>query len=342
MKVKVLIEGETPVTDSAIQLLNSYINSNEYDEIVYDNSREHEVAFLSRPENLELITNSLNSTNTKFVILLNGERNYDSLMEENPNIKIIRSANHFFRVVYKDYCKRLGDIQNYKVPLFETDILYLNGKPHPYRCHLMDYFQKSTLHQNTKYTWCWTQADMGWYPPAYTFVNWNEQNVHLEEGITRETILDQNKLDITMKPFSQLISESQIDYFFLTEKTAKALFLKQPFLVLGVVGFHKKLEEMGFQLYTELFDYSFDSITDLNLRCESIIKEFEKIKSINVYDMYKILEPKLIYNMNKSIEIMNSYEHNKEIIDYIKPRMEFFSEVLDGNVIHSSYMKNLL
>ena len=63
--------------------------------------------------------------------------------------------------------------------------------------------------------------------------------------------------DIEQKPFFQLVSETTTNHFFLTEKTVKPLLLKQPFLVFGNVGFHKKLKDYGFKLYDEVFNYDF-------------------------------------------------------------------------------------
>lgn len=342
MNVKVLVEGGTPETSEGRQTLLSYINSNQYDEIVYDNSREHEVAWFREDDFIEKIYPALEKTKTFLICFLNGERNYDEFLETHPYVKIIRTPHHFFRHTYDDYNRKIQDIRNYSVDKFETNFIYLNGKPHPYRCHLMDLFQASNKMKNYKYTWCWTQKDMGKDPPVYIFHNWDEVNVHHEEGINKNTIIDQTKLDVDLKPFAQLISESQIDYFFLTEKTVKALLLKQPFLVYGSVGYHQKLKEMGFQLYDELFDYSFDSIEDSSIRGQLIIKEFEKISEVDTKEMYKILEPKVIHNLNKSIEIKDSYQDNKEIVDYIKERIEFFRNALVIGNMHCANLKKLI
>lgn len=338
--MKILTESESPLTDEGFEKLLEYINNGDYTEIVYDNSREHETGLVSGPPFFEILYPALQNTGTKFTFIVNGERDYNWL-DEYPLVRRIGTPFHFFRHVHNDYKIRLGyDVTEYSVDNFETPFVCLNGKPHPYRCMLMDKLQGSSAINNCKYTWVFTQEDMNW--GGYRFKNWKEQRVHLEPNIEPGSIVDEMHLDVELKPFAQLISESQIDYFFITEKTVKAIFLKQPFLVFGNPGFHSKLKQWGFKLYTELFDYGFDIISNPELRAELIVKEFEKLSSIDIHEMYKVLEPKLIHNMNRGIELMNSYEHNKEIIDYMRERREYFREPLELGQIHSRYLKHLI
>ena len=339
--MKILIEGETPVTQENFKKLINYINSGKYSEIVYDNSREHQAGVLEGDDFFGILYPALEKNNVTFTVITNGERNFfPHQPEAYPFVKIIRTPFHFFRHTRNQYETMIGNISDYNVDKFETPFIYLNAKPHSYRCMLMDKMQKSSAIHNCKYTWAFTQSDMEW--GGYEFKNWKEHNVHLEPNITPTTIIHEHYLDIQLKPFAQLVSESQLDYFFITEKTAKPIFLKQPFLVFGNVGFHSKLKELGFKLYTELFDYGFDIISNDEIRAELIVKEFEKLQSVDIYKMYEILKPKLIYNMNHVNTLCDSYEANKELVDYIKERIEYFKEPLINKNIHSYYLTKII
>jgi flagellar assembly factor FliW len=79
------------------------------------------------------------------------------------------------------------------------------------------------------------------------------------------------------------------------------------------------LSELGFQLYDEVIDYSFDSELDINLRAEKFIKNVINITKLDKQSTYNLLKPKLLYNYNRAIEIIKS----KDLIpQLVKERLE--------------------
>ena len=87
----------------------------------------------------------------------------------------------------------------------------------------------------------------------------------------------------------------------ITEKTWKPVVIKKPFLVMGARNYHTWLKRMGYELYGELFDYSFDSKLFYG-RFESIVKQITDIcQDFSVEDFAKQVEklhPKVEYNYN--------------------------------------------
>ena len=111
----------------------------------------------------------------------------------------------------------------------------------------------------------------------------------------------------------------------VTEKTIKGLFYKKPFLIYSVKGYHKWLKDNGFELYDELFDYSFDDRDDMN-RIQMYVKESRRILSIDLKELKKIIEQiknKLEYNFNRCEEISKKFQigkpktSEKEIIEML-------------------------
>lgn len=94
--------------------------------------------------------------------------------------------------------------------------------------------------------------------------------------------------------------ETLYDFFFVTEKTTRALETKKPFFVFSCVYFHKKLSEnYGFRLYHELIDYSFDSIKNSTERFDAQINELVKIKSkYSPEEIYHLTKDNVDYNYN--------------------------------------------
>ena len=57
---------------------------------------------------------------------------------------------------------------------------------------------------------------------------------------------------------------------FITEKTFKAFYFELPLLTAGVRDTHAHIKQLGFELFPEFFDYSFDNIYDDDERMEAI------------------------------------------------------------------------
>lgn len=93
----------------------------------------------------------------------------------------------------------------------------------------------------------------------------------------------------------------------LTEKTIKNLYYKKPFLGFACKGYYKFLVDNGFELYDELFDYSFDNFEYKN-RLNAFIDESKKILEIRL--------PELVNEISKIKEkIEHNYQNCKRISD---------------------------
>lgn len=106
---------------------------------------------------------------------------------------------------------------------------------------------------------------------------------------------------------------------FITEKTPKSIRNLHPFLILGDWNIHKKLEELGFKLYHDLIDYSFDSIKDNDLRFIKFTEEVSRLiknKDI-IYEWYKSNKDKLIYNYEHLIKTFNIKNEAEYISNYL-------------------------
>lgn len=105
--------------------------------------------------------------------------------------------------------------------------------------------------------------------------------------------------------FMQVVTESAIDTFIISEKTCVPLLFNKPFLVLSCKNFHKNLNELGFLLYDEIFDYAFDSSDSLLDRTEGIIKNLQKIKDIeNKHELFEKIKNKLLYNRKIALKLI--------------------------------------
>jgi hypothetical protein len=135
-----------------------------------------------------------------------------------------------------------------------------------------------------------------------------------------------------------VVTEATHKSNFITEKTMIPTLLKKPYIVLGKEGFNSKLVELGFQLYDEVFDYSFDSESDIFKRTEMFVNNVNKISKMDYLDlksMYHTLLPKIIHNYNRAIEI--SKDHS-----YIPDTIKECVKVCDtGHSVYGRYLRFL-
>jgi len=96
----------------------------------------------------------------------------------------------------------------------------------------------------------------------------------------------------------ELINETyQVKAFGLSDKTCKVLGFCKPFLVIGCTGWYKTFKKLGFELYDELFDYSFDEIESFRYRHEAIMTQIK-----DILDMDKDILNKKLHNIQDKLE----------------------------------------
>ena len=74
----------------------------------------------------------------------------------------------------------------------------------------------------------------------------------------------------------QIVNETHVNDWngtslFYSEKTFRSMAHMQPFLIFGQPNCNSRLEDFGFKLYHNMFDYSFDSIKDTKKRYQAIL-----------------------------------------------------------------------
>lgn len=132
-----------------------------------------------------------------------------------------------------------------------------------------------------------------------------------------------------MRGFIDIVTESHtgVNEFFMTEKTTKSIGCLKPFLAVCSPNYHKFLvDEFGFELYDEIFDYSFDSVYDPNMRVKLIVDNIDCLvqqgyDNSKFTEIHNLLLPKMLRNRERFIE----YSLNKD-----KMITESFRFLLDG------------
>lgn len=200
-----------------------------------------------------------------------------------------------------DYTKHIVDT-NFKYPF-----ICLNNKNHVHRQALIDHLAKYDLIDKGVVTW----HKFSNVPSQHKFNYYNDVIRIIDDDFT-------TKLDSFLIPkqwhesFFHVIGEATINVDFISEKTIIPILLKKPFAVISTQGWNKRLLELGFKLYDEIIDYSYDSFENVADRADVLCKSVSKINS-NYKELYESIRPKIEYNYNRCLEII----HDKTFIPQI-------------------------
>lgn len=208
---------------------------------------------------------------------------------------------------------------------FKKLFLSMNTKAHYHRCEMFDllchfnlldrgiysWHNHPTRREDIKYKWKF------WTPAVVTF-----DNDYQADSLSR---VDQQH--IIPKEFNDafiiLVTETYVDQIFITEKTWQPILVEKPFLVYSAQHFYKSLTQQGFELYDEIFDYSFDQEPDNSKRAELICQELIKIKDLNLEELHN----KIKHKLTKNKKIAHNIIKNKIGVPKIVSQFEHYNNL---------------
>lgn len=186
----------------------------------------------------------------------------------------------------------------------------MNLRVKVHRCMMMDYLSKYNLIARGNIAWHnldYNNQDVGdgdGYGFKYKY--WKSKPMYLDQNTKYNFDFNQELLPREYaKTFMQIVPETDYTYFVITEKVVVPVFYNKPFLVVGCQHYHRYLQELGFELYDEVFEYSFDTEPDIENRCEGIAQNIMRLSSANSFELnalYQQLLPKIRYNRQLAVK----------------------------------------
>jgi hypothetical protein len=183
------------------------------------------------------------------------------------------------------------------INLFKYSFITMNKRPKVHRATMMDMLAKYNMID--KGIVIWRELSQ-----SYQYRYWKEQVllVDQQDGFKNQEILP---MEYAIS-FAQIVTESDEMNFIMSEKTGMPLYFNKPFLVLGCKHFHKRLKSFGFQLYDELFNYSFDEVDNVYDRCDLIAKNIKRYidkTPEQLLQLYLTILPKCIHNKKTALRL---------------------------------------
>ena len=290
-------------------------------EFVYDRLNAGEKSH----EAFNTLVEIANRRNVPLYIITGGIKDNIPLLDFNDffyrNVKIYYWDTFWFTYTYYELMRhhhRNHNINNYKDILdfnidtdqdFKFPFITLNNNPKTHRAMLMDQLARYDLIDKGAVSW----RDMAnslnnirhTFPEGVTdsmymgmiFEYWKPKRLFLDQ---EHTYMDPHILPTQYKDsFFQIVTESFETEILFSEKTTAPLFFAKPFLILGTKDYNRRLTDLGFVLYDELFDYSFDSLDSMADIVEGIMQNTLRIVSYDASTKKQKLESikdKLLHN----------------------------------------------
>ena len=191
---------------------------------------------------------------------------------------------------YKDIAR-----QQFKYPFIS-----MNNRSHLHRCMFIDELTKLNMLDKGAVSWI-----------KHLNENKNYKFKYFDNQVRTFNDDFKTKLDSFLIPeefhqsFFHVVTEATNHVVIISEKTVIPLLFKKPFISLSGQYFHKEMVELGFKLYDEIIDYSFDMEPDLQKRTVKFAANVPNIVNCDIEKTYELLKPKLEYNYQHAIDIMN-------------------------------------
>lgn len=236
-------------------------------------------------------------------------------------------------------------IDTYKKPLeqininsnFEKLFFSLNRHPRSQRSLIMDSFCKNDLFNFGLVSW--NKLSYEWHEP-YEFKCWEEKRMVLDmfnkidiiESVDERVDFNTDFI-LNNRCLFNVVGETMTGNHevFISEKTYKNLLIGQPFISVGPLYHNQQLKNLGFELYEEIFDYSYDSSMDTEKRVVGMVENLNRYKHVDLYELYTQIKEITVFNKNKSL----SYYENDPYIpnDLITLYKNHPNEFIDNKFI---------
>lgn len=205
-------------------------------------------------------------------------------------------------------------------PSFKYPYITLNNISKRHRCLVMDLLAKYNLIEKGAISWrdinhacndirhTFTDGIVDSVYMGYRYKYWKPKRIILDQDIHQQFLQETLPIEFNQS-FMQLVTESDDQFVFYSEKTVTPILLNKLFLVASAKGHHTELKNLGFQLYDEIFDYSFDNEPDESIRYEGLIENVNRISTMPPQQLEKLhtsVFEKLVYNKKHALNLVSA------------------------------------
>jgi hypothetical protein len=204
------------------------------------------------------------------------------------------------------FTSTIGNVKPYRTMLveklkslsYDNFILRYSGQDHAMNSKSLDVFE----------------FDPGQFDPYTSIIDKHYHNVS-------QTV----PVNLYNQSYFNLVVETDIDYsdsFFPTEKIIKTLFTGMPFVVVSTPHFLTNLHDLGFKTYNQIWNESYDSELDHNIRLDKIVDLCQQLSSFNWTEHQERLEFIKLYNRNNFLKLQSVADQEFANFEQIITRLD--------------------
>ena len=131
-----------------------------------------------------------------------------------------------------------------------------------------------------------------------------ERNLYHEKvnlSINHASTVNQGLLDAHLDSYFEIVVETNyvVNTVFPSEKTFKAIYFMQPFVLCAEQGAVQALREHGYDVFDDIIDHSYDNISNPDLRLHETFREIKrlcKLRDEHWINILSSIKPRLIAN----------------------------------------------
>lgn len=262
--------------------------------LILDISTEWEIPGGFYDEKLIELNNLIVKNNIEAYLLLGTvDEEYYRLCPPNQQLKNFKVK--FYPFIFLTASRDLTEF-GYPKPKKHKHLFFAHvNKPHYHRCLFIDHLVNEGLLEHGDFTWNITTSEVS---TPYNFRYWKEKQ-KLAKDKFESKILNQytQPSQQYIDSLFDLVIESTPEVTFFTEKTYKPILYGKPFLIYGAVNMNSHLEELGFKLFRDVVDYSFDSIEDDEERAIALCKELKRLSTIPLEKIEELTGIEVEFNL---------------------------------------------
>lgn len=297
-------------TDYIIELLKFFKPKT----FIYDCSTEYEPSQGFNDEGLIILDKYLLDNKIDSYLLLG-----TSSLNDYTNMPSILNLKSFkFKFFPYLFLNEVIKHNTFEVPTSKIKHLFINhnNKPHYHRCLLVEKLIEKNLDKVGNFSWNYLTKD---YYEKYNnilldkdfkFVYFKEKKISIKDNYS----ITQNQYSNPGLTYAEslfdIVSESNIDVKFITEKTYKPLVYGKPFIILSFKGANAHIKSLGFKLFDNIIDYSFDNYDKIEDRVEGLCNELQNLSNQNYEELNNKMKNIVQYNKEKAF-IINNNSNNR-------------------------------
>ena len=206
--------------------------------------------------------------------------------------------NYFAHVVVDRHHQINFPLRNPKMGDLKKHFVSMNGRPHYHRCMFIDEMYGRGLFDYGYISW--HEFDIEDYVDSNEWKYWTPHKMEFDKNFQQTNGI----CDIFIPPeqFSNsvfsIISESNLNCIFFTEKTWLPIYNQKPILLYTHPYAHQYLKRQGYKLHNNIIDYSFDHVEDDEKRLMMFMDQVEKICTYDVNELFNHTLSVAIHNRN--------------------------------------------